>query len=72
MDERPRFIARLLDGRREEFGISRKTGYKVYERYIAHRRRICLTTLDGATTRASATRILARCFMWSAFWIRRV
>src|SRR5688500_8053478 len=37
-DERLRFIARLLDGETmtalcAEFGISRKTGYKVYDRY---------------------------------------
>jgi putative transposase len=40
MDERLRFVARLLDGERmttlcEEFGISRKTGYKIYDRYKA-------------------------------------
>ena len=40
MDERLRFVARLLDGERmttlcEEFGISRKTGYKIYDRYQA-------------------------------------
>jgi putative transposase len=38
MDEPMRFVARLLDGDKmaglcEEFGISRKTGYKVYDRY---------------------------------------
>jgi putative transposase len=38
MDERLRFIARLLEGEKmaplcREFGISRVTGYKVYERY---------------------------------------
>jgi putative transposase len=38
MDERMRFVARLLDGEKmaglcEEFGISRKTGYKIYGRY---------------------------------------
>lgn len=37
-DERLRFIARLLDGETMtalcgEFGISRKTGYKIYDRY---------------------------------------
>ena len=37
-DQRLRFIARLLDGERmaglcAEFGISRKTGYKIYDRY---------------------------------------
>jgi len=38
MDEKLRFIARLLDGEKmaalcREFGISRKTGYKIFERY---------------------------------------
>ena len=38
MDERLRFVARLLDGESmteacREFGISRKTGYKIFSRY---------------------------------------
>src|SRR6188474_2143969 len=38
MDERLRFVARLLEGEKmmplcREFGISRKTGYKIFERY---------------------------------------
>ena len=38
MDERLKFIARLLDGDKmaalcREFGISRKTGYKIVNRY---------------------------------------
>ena len=38
MEERLRFVARLLDGETmtalcAEFGISRKTGYKIYDRY---------------------------------------
>lgn len=38
MDERLRFVARLLDGDKmtevcRDFGISRKTGYKLWERY---------------------------------------
>ena len=38
MDERIRFVARLLEGEKmaplcAEFGISRKTGYKIYDRY---------------------------------------
>src|SRR4051812_15955647 len=38
MDERLKFVARLLDGEKMaplcvEFGISRKTGYKIYDRY---------------------------------------
>ena len=41
VDERLRFIARLLDGEKmaglcKEFGISRKTGYKIYDRYKYH------------------------------------
>ena len=40
MEERLRFIARLLDGEGmsdvcRSFGISRKTGYKIYNRYKA-------------------------------------
>ena len=40
MDERLRFVARLLEGEKmaplcAEFEISRKTGYKIYERYKA-------------------------------------
>ena len=38
MDERLKFVARLLDGEKmaglcREFGISRKTGYKIIGRY---------------------------------------
>jgi transposase InsO family protein len=38
MEERMRFVARLLEGEEmsflcREFGISRKTGYKIYDRY---------------------------------------
>jgi transposase InsO family protein len=41
MDERLRFVSRLLEGEAmtdvcREFGISRKTGYKIYQRYQAH------------------------------------
>lgn len=41
MDERVKFIGRLLEGESmselcQEFGISRKTGYKFRERYVAH------------------------------------
>src|SRR6476620_2472181 len=45
MDERLRFVARLLEGEKmaplcAEFGISRKTGYKIFEWYkdcgVAH------------------------------------
>ena len=40
MDERLRFVARLLEGEKmaplcAEFGISRKTGYKIFDRYKA-------------------------------------
>jgi putative transposase len=38
MDERRHFVARLLDSEKmavvcREFGISRKTGYKIFKRY---------------------------------------
>src|ERR1700752_3454259 len=41
MEERLRFVARLLDGEPmtdvcREFGISRKTGYKIFNRYREH------------------------------------
>jgi transposase InsO family protein len=41
VEERLRFVARLLDGEPmtdicQEFGISRKTGYKIFERYKEH------------------------------------
>lgn len=41
MEERLRFVARLLEGEKmsdvcREFGISRKTGYKIFNRYKEH------------------------------------
>ncbi len=38
MDERIKFVARLLEGKKmaplcREFGITRRTGYKIYNRY---------------------------------------
>src|ERR1700730_8537448 len=50
MDERLRFVARLLDGEKmaavcREFDISRKTGYKIFSRY-----KDC--GLDGLTDRS--------------------
>src|SRR4051812_929761 len=41
MEERLRFIARLLDGEAmtdvcRDFGVSRKTGYKIFDRYKEH------------------------------------
>jgi putative transposase len=50
MDERLKFIARLLDGEKmaglcREFGISRKTGYKILTRYNA-------IGLEGLTDRS--------------------
>src|SRR6516162_156061 len=41
MEERLRFVARLLDGEAmtdvcRDFGISRKTGYKIFDRYKEH------------------------------------
>jgi transposase len=41
MEERLRFVARLLDGEAttelcRDFGVSRKTGYKIFHRYKEH------------------------------------
>src|SRR5436190_18452569 len=41
MEERLRFVARLLDGEAmtdvcQDFGVSRKTGYKIFDRYKEH------------------------------------
>ncbi len=41
VEERLRFVARLLDGESmtdlcREFGFSRKTGYKIFDRYKEH------------------------------------
>jgi len=41
MEERLRFVARLLEGEQmsdmcREFGISRKAGYKIFQRYKEH------------------------------------
>ena len=41
MEERLRFVARLLDGQTttdvcREFGVSRKTGYKIFDHYREH------------------------------------
>lgn len=41
MDERVKFVSRCLDGEKmtdlcREFGVSRKTGYKIYNRYVAN------------------------------------
>ena len=41
MEERLRFVARVLDGEAmtdvcRDFGISRKTGYKIFDRYKEH------------------------------------
>jgi len=46
MDERLRFIARLLEGEKmaplcREFGISRVTGYKIFNRYKCSAYLIC-------------------------------
>ena len=61
VDERLRFIARLLEGEKmaplcREFGISRVTGYKIFERY-----RDC--GLDGLTDRSR--RAIAQSTIWS-------
>jgi transposase len=54
MEERLRFVARLLDGEAmtdvcRDFGVSRKTGYKIFDRYKEHG----LEALSGSPLTAS-------------------
>src|SRR4051812_50098427 len=56
MDERMRFVIRLKDGESmaslcREFGISRKTGYKIFERYEE-------CGLEGLTDQFKADRLV--------------
>src|ERR1700740_1716462 len=55
MEERLRFVARLLDGEAMtdvclDFGISRKTGYKIFDRYKEHGRE-AVTARSGRPVR---------------------
>jgi transposase len=59
MDEHLRFVARLLDGEPmtevcRDFGISRKTGYKIFDRYkehgLEHQATHCLPPQHGSRT----------------------
>ena len=57
MDERVRFVGRLLDGEKmvalcREFAISRKTGYKIFDRYKEYG----LEALDRSFPQALALR----------------
>ncbi len=69
MDERLRFVARLLEGEQmsllcREFGISRKTGYKIFDRYKD-------SGLEGLTDRSRRPVRYANQLPWSDsthFW----
>ncbi len=59
MDERLRFIARLLEGEKmaavcADFGIARKTGYKIFERYQQAASRGSPTAVGGPSARQPA------------------
>ncbi len=59
MDERVCFVARLLEGGPmsplcREFGISRKTGYKIFDRYKDHG----LEALSGRSRRPDDCRLI--------------
>ena len=68
MDERLKFVARLLDGEKmavvcREFGISRKTGYKIFNRYkdeglsgLEDRKRPVITPFQPAPNCVATTR----------------
>ncbi len=60
-DERVRFVARLMDGEKmaglcKEFGISRKTGYKIFERFKDHGLKGLRTAAAGRIARPSSSR----------------
>jgi len=70
MDERVRFIGRLLDGEKmarlcAEFGISRKTGYKLFHRYKG-------CGIDGLTDRSRRPQRFPRCLGSSSSGCSRV
>ena len=60
MDERLRFVARLLEGEQmaplcAEFGISRKTGYKIFDRSKTAGCRPSAIAVTGRTGRRIAS-----------------
>ena len=66
MDERLKFIARLLDGEKmavlcRQFGISRKTGYKILTRY----NEIGLEGLTDRTAIAPPSKLMNSCRLMS-------
>jgi transposase len=73
MDERLRFVARLLDGESmsevcREFGISRKTGYKIFTRYkdqgleaLTDRRRLNRCQVIAKSMTCSACQLRNHC-----------
>ena len=61
MDERLRFVARLLEGEKmaelcREFDISRKTGYKIFQRYRIWGSKGSPTAADGHSDRRTSCR----------------
>jgi hypothetical protein len=85
VEKRMRFVLRLKDGETmaslcPEFGISRVTGYKIYERYKSagqkfSRSSTCSPTRnwDGAISLTQATRAKVRCRLWvfrSTYYLR--
>ena len=69
MEERLRFVARLLDGEAmtevcREFGVSRKTGYRIYDRYSSVMKYLKDNGLDDNTIIAFSTDNGAENFTW--------
>ena len=65
MEERLRFVARLLDGEAmtevcREFGISRKTGYKIFDRYKEHGLEALTDRSDGRSAMPTSSRSRSR------------
>ena len=64
VEERLRFVARLLDGEAmtelcREFGISRKTGYKIFDRYKEHGLEVHRTAMPYRCSTMSRSRQIA-------------
>src|SRR6201995_5742027 len=86
MEERLRFVARLLYGKAmtdvcRDFGISRKTGYKIFDRYKAHglealsdrsRRPVCYANQLPPLVEGRSVRLKAAKPHWGARKIREL
>ena len=73
MDQKMKFVARLLEGEKmaplcREFGISRKTGYKLFERY-REGGRICRKGMKIHLTTALADQKIGLKEVYDRIWL---